>query len=254
MDYRGVCYDVGRVYGGGFRTRPVFDAETTRRELEIISRDLHCNAVRLQGRDIGRLMTAAQDAVALGLEVWLSPELFEKTQAATLSYLASAAAAAEALRQRSGGQLVFCVGTESTLFMRGIVPGVTINTCLANVRADFKSGKHVQPLRAFLARANETVREVFRGPLTYASLPFEAVDWSLFDHIGVDHYRNALSDDRHLETLQPLLCQGKPVVNTEFGHSPTGGMLPVTWASASGTTYRCSCIRSRWWAGSCAPG
>jgi hypothetical protein len=75
MDTKGVCYDVGRVYGGVFRTRPVFDAETTRRELEIIRDDLHCNAVRLQGRDVGRLTTAAQDALALGLEVWFSPRV-----------------------------------------------------------------------------------------------------------------------------------------------------------------------------------
>ena len=34
MDIKGVCYDVGRVYGGRFLTRPVFDPVTTGRELQ----------------------------------------------------------------------------------------------------------------------------------------------------------------------------------------------------------------------------
>ena len=54
-----MCYDVGRAYGGRFLTRPVFDPVTAGRELRIIRDDLHCNAVRFQGRDITRLMTAA---------------------------------------------------------------------------------------------------------------------------------------------------------------------------------------------------
>jgi hypothetical protein len=54
MDIKGVCYDIGRVYGGRFLTRPVFDPAATGRELQIIRDDLHCNAVRFQGRDISR--------------------------------------------------------------------------------------------------------------------------------------------------------------------------------------------------------
>ena len=100
MDIKGVCYDTGRAYGGGFVTRRVFDPAMTRRELQIIRDDLHCNAVRFQGTDIGRLMTAATDALKLGgLQVWLSPELFKKSREATLAYLVQAAAAAEPLRR-----------------------------------------------------------------------------------------------------------------------------------------------------------
>ena len=84
MDIKGVCYDTGRAYGGGFVTRRVFDPAMTRRELQIIRDDLHCNAVRFQGTDISRLTTAAADALKLGgLQVWLSPELFKKSQEAT---------------------------------------------------------------------------------------------------------------------------------------------------------------------------
>lgn len=53
MRLRGVCYDVGRVFGGP-STRPVFDPRVVHRELEIIRHDLHCNAVRICGTDTDR--------------------------------------------------------------------------------------------------------------------------------------------------------------------------------------------------------
>ena len=77
------------------------------------------DAVRFQGRDITRRMTAAAGALKLGLQVWLSSEMFEQSCETTLAYLVRAAAAAESRRQRFPGRLVFCVGTESSLFTRG---------------------------------------------------------------------------------------------------------------------------------------
>jgi hypothetical protein len=218
MNRRGVIYDVGTLYAGGINTRPIFDPRVTRRELEIIQTDLHCNAVRFRGLDIGRLMTAAKEALQQGLEVWLSPEVFNKSQTATLEHLVKAATAAETLRQDFPEQLVLSVGSESTLFVQGIVAGRTITKRVANLFRDVKAGTHdQQPLGAFLVRAHEGVRRVFNGPLTYASLPFEAVDWSLFDFVGVDHYRDARIKDRYVQMLEPLSAHGKPVVVTEFG-------------------------------------
>ena len=81
----------------GLNWRPVFDRRVVHRELEIIRDDLHCNAVRICGRDIDRLTTAAEDALTLGLEVWLSPELWNKSPRETLAYIAAAAGAAEKL-------------------------------------------------------------------------------------------------------------------------------------------------------------
>jgi hypothetical protein len=47
MKRKGVCYDVGIVMGMNWR--PVFEPAVVRRELEIIRKDLHCNAVRIVG-------------------------------------------------------------------------------------------------------------------------------------------------------------------------------------------------------------
>ncbi len=227
MDIKGVCYDVGRRYNRVFVTRQVFDPALTRRELRIIRDALHGNAVRFQGTDISRLITATADALDLGLRVWLAPELFQRSQEATLSYLVQAATAAEPLRVRFPGQLTFGVGTESSLFTKGIVPGRTVDQRIASIRkAGLRSAPYRAELQAFLAEATDRVRKVFHGPLSYGSTPFEAVDWSRFDVIGVDHYRNSTNDHRYAETIRRYVGQGKPVVNTEFGHSSYRGDRP----------------------------
>ncbi len=52
---------------------------------------------------------------------------------------------------------------------------------------------------------------------------FEQVAWGLFDHVGVDHYREARTKDRYVEMLQPSLATGKPVIVTEFGEAHLPG-------------------------------
>jgi hypothetical protein len=70
-----------------FNWRPIFDPKNVHREPEIIRDDLHCNAVRICGCDVGRLAVAAEDALKQGLDVWLSPELWDKSQTKTIDYL-----------------------------------------------------------------------------------------------------------------------------------------------------------------------
>ena len=101
MKRKGVNYDVGRVMMGE-NWRPTFDAKIVHRELEIIKNDLHCNAIRICGLAIDRLMTATEDALKQGLEVWLSPEMWDKSQEETLDYIVRAAAAVEELREHFG--------------------------------------------------------------------------------------------------------------------------------------------------------
>jgi hypothetical protein len=47
--------------------RPTFDRTVVHRELKIIKNDLHCNAVKIQGFDIDRLVIAAEDALYAGV-------------------------------------------------------------------------------------------------------------------------------------------------------------------------------------------
>src|SRR4029453_302076 len=218
MNRRGVCYDVGRVMMGQ-SWRPVFDTGEMHRELEIIKEDLHCNAVRICGQDIDRLTSVGRDALEQGLEVWLSPELWDHSPEETLEDGVEVARQAEELRRGGRGQVVFSVGTELTLFMRGILEGDTFIERFRHPSFEEKirSGEHNAPLDAFLARANDAVRQVFKGNVTYASVPLESVDWSRFDLVSVDLYRDARIRDRFSDLLRRYFAHGRPVVITEFG-------------------------------------
>jgi hypothetical protein len=210
----------------GENWRPTFDPQIVHRELEIIQRDLHCNAVRICGHSLDRLMVAAQDALQQGFEVWLSPELFDHSPQATLDYLVTAAAVAETLRAQWPDKLVLMIGSESTLFMKGILPGETfldrighgnpLLLALLIFRLRFLK-THTTCLNAFLAQATHAVRSVFHGPLSYASAPIEGVDWSLFDMVSVDYYRGKRNRASYGDSLTRYRAYGKPVVITEVG-------------------------------------
>ena len=235
MRLKGVFYDVGRVMG--FNWRPDFNPKIVRRELEIIKNDLHCNAVRIGGLNIDRLMIASEAALDVGLEVWFSPEMWDKSPEKTLKYVTKAAAAAETLYRRNPERLVFSVGSELTLFMQGIVPGRNLPARIKNPTfvSSIKTGGHNKPLNEFLAKANDSVRKVFHGKLTYSSLVWEDVDWELFDFVGVDHYRINRIEDTYIEMLKPSFSHNKPVEITEFGYSTHhGGIGSEGLLSSSG--------------------
>lgn len=222
MNRRGVTYDTGIVFAGrGYKvpTRPKLDLGTAHRELQIIRDDLHCNAVRIGGDNPKRLAAVAADALDLGLEVWLSAGAFNRLPEATMRSFAATAALAERLNRAHPGRVVLVMGAELTLFMRGIVPGREIGQRVPEAFGRVKAGDHSanDRLNDFLAQAVQTVRAIYHGPLTYASLMLEDVNWGPFDFIGVDHHRDARIKDRYADMLGPLLAQGKPVVVTEFG-------------------------------------
>lgn len=223
MEIRGVCYDVGRELLGE-NWRPDFDPRLVHRELQIIRNDLHCTAVRICGKDSERLTAAAEDALQQGLDVWLSPELYDRTAQETLDHIVAAAAEAEQIRERWPGRVVLSIGSELTLFMKGILRGDDVLERIGNparlalVMLKLRYlGTHNKPLGDYLARAAQEVRRVFHGPLTYASVPAERVDWDLFDIISVDYYRARQNRADYGERLQPYLAHRKPVVVTEVG-------------------------------------
>lgn len=195
-----------------------------RRELEIIYGDLRCTAVRICGLGVDRVVTAAEMALEAGLETWLSPEMWDHEPVQVLDYLAGAARAAEVVRRRWPGRVVLSVGSELTLFMRGILPGDTVldrvgsPVRIAQTMLRLKVLRtHNKPLNCFLAQAASAARDTFRGPLTYASVPIEAVDWTPFDIVSVDYYRGKKNRRTYGEGLRHYLADGKPVVVTEVG-------------------------------------
>jgi hypothetical protein len=223
MERKGINYDVGIFLSPDSPSREVFDPAIARREIEIIKHDLHCTAIRITGQEKERLMVAAQYALEQGLEVWLTPFWINATEQETLAYLAECAQAAEPLRQQ-WPQMVFVVGCELTGFMQGLIEGKTPLERMGTFMKPWKllkstlvKGPFNRRLNAFLKKATATVREHFHGPLSYASGPWEPVDWSLFDYVGVDYYRDGRNKATYQQGLRKYFTHGKPVVITEFG-------------------------------------
>ncbi len=220
MHHKGIHYDTGTTFRGpGYAIstrRSDLDMSEVRRELQIIRDDVHANAVRVGGSDVARMTATTEVALGLGLEVWFFASFFEYEAPETTSRLVAAARAVSALEQAHPGRVVFAAGGELTLFMAGLLPGRDVASRFAALKAD-PSPLGDGRLNEYLAGLAAALRGAFAGPLTYASLPFEQVDWSPFDYVGVDHYRESRTKDRYVQTLQPFFATGKPVIITEFG-------------------------------------
>ncbi|TCC43982.1 hypothetical protein E0H75_37535 [Kribbella capetownensis] len=226
MRGKGINYDTGAQLTGGC-TRRSFDSATVRRELEVIADELHCTAVRISGSDPDRMAIAGEHAAAVGLEVWLSPFPCDLTTEQMLPLFAECAERAEKIRQ-SGADVVLIAGGELSIFSRGFLPGDdlferTANLTDAGPDLPWLLGSVPTKLNLFLGEVMETVRPIFGGKVTYASLPYENVDWTLFDFVAVDAYRSAQNAATFREEVRGLQQYGLPVVVTEFGCSTYRG-------------------------------
>ncbi|GAA1625729.1 hypothetical protein GCM10009733_023000 [Nonomuraea maheshkhaliensis] len=220
MRGKGIHYDTGTRVTDGW-SRPAFDVSDVRRDMRAIARELHCTAVRVTGSDPGRLTIAAEQAAEAGLEVWFAPFPCDLTTGQLLPLFAECADRAEALR-RGGASVVLVTGGELSMFCHGFLPGDDFLTRIAlftGAKPDPRERLAALPARinAFLAEAADTVRARFGGKITYASLPFERVDWAPFDYVAADAYRAARNAATFREEIRDLHRHGRPVVITEFG-------------------------------------
>ncbi|MFC4117479.1 hypothetical protein [Nonomuraea zeae] len=220
MRAHGVTYDTG-FPSAGTTTHEPFDPEVVRREMRIIRGELHCGAVRVTGGDQDRLETAARHAAAAGLEVWYSPFTNGLTQDELMAFIVDSAGRAERLR-REGARVVLLTGSEISLFTSGFLPGDSLEERLGLLAEPARVRAVLPELRArvndFLTRAVAAARERFGGPISYASLPFEGVDWAPFDLIATDAgYRDAATAPGWRAGLRAQIAQGKPFAVTEFG-------------------------------------
>lgn len=222
----GINYDCGFV-GQGTTTHEPFDPESVARDMRVIRDDLRCDAVRITGGGADRLETAALAAAAAGLEVWYSPFTNGLTQAELRSFLLDAAARAEHVR-RQGASVVFLTGSEITLFNHGFLPGDAHPQRLSALMDPALRGTAIpqarKRLNEFLVEAVAETRSRFHGPVSYASLPFEAVDWAPFDLIASDAgYVDATNAPGFAASLRAMTGKGKPFAVTEFGCAAVRG-------------------------------
>lgn len=239
LQIKGVTYDVGMPVIKGGVTRETLPADTVEREMRVISRELHCNAVRITGKDIGRLNMAAQLAAEQGLDVWLSPMFHDADEQETFDGVIRAACVCEELRKRHDVRVVLVIGCELSIFMAGLIPGNDALERLA-VLSDpsrwteelFAQGSPIERLNSFLGRTAAEAKKHFIGPITYAAGLWEDIDWSPFDYVGIDAYRDAGNSGHFRNIIRKYKEHGKPVVVTEFGAAPM--QVPKTKAAWGG--------------------
>jgi hypothetical protein len=220
MRAKGMAYETGFVRDGG-DSHERFDPELARRELTIIRDDLHCNAVQIVGGDPRRLEVAARAAADLGLEVWFSPYPLDLPADEVLALFADCAERAERLRA-AGAEVVFVAGAELSIMVRGFVDGDRLEDRLGRLLTDPDGrAERIAQVRArldgFLRTAVAAIRERFHGKVTYAAIPFEGVDWDLFDFVTLELIRSAEVADKFREAVRGLVAQPKPVAITGFG-------------------------------------
>src|SRR5689334_21576043 len=106
MQRKGINYDTGFTRIGAPPSREALVPAQVRREMEIIARDLHCNAVRISGSDPQRIALAADYALEQGLEVWFSPFPTDMSPVKLTRHFAEAAQRTEQAR-RHAPQMTF---------------------------------------------------------------------------------------------------------------------------------------------------
>ncbi len=217
----GIHYDTG-FFPAGRSSREVFDPEQVAFDMNAVAHDLHCDAVRVAGGDVARLSVAAEFAATAGLEVWFSPMPCELDTNEMLTVFDECADRAAALRRSSVREVVLVLGCEVSVFGRGFLPGAEayarlreLSTPSPELFAEYPA--LVARLNAFFSNAVDRARARFAGPVTYAAGLWEDVDWTPFDLVGIDAYRDQSNAVAFGDLLDARFAYGKPVAVTEFG-------------------------------------
>ncbi len=238
LSLRGVVYDVGLMFNGTSLSVAHFDTAQVAFDMNVISRLMRCNSVRIEGEDLGRLKAAAELAHQEGLKIFFNPWKHQADADETTAYVEHAAKVAEELRQR-GADITFVAACEYTLFSKGAFPGETfderIGWLMSLGQDPSEQGRAAafqqlqeknRELNKILKRLCKAIRRQFNGPVTYSSGAWESVDWSMFDVVGVDYYRNGESAADYVAGLDRYKSENKPVIAMEMGCCAYEGAAP----------------------------
>ncbi|GGA54883.1 hypothetical protein GCM10011490_00860 [Pseudoclavibacter endophyticus] len=218
---RGIGYDAGVIYEKSFDSNPGFTEEHARRDFQAIRAELGCDAVLIMASHAERLDVAARLAAEEGLAVWLQPRPFDRPIGELREAVRAAAASAERLRAE-GATSGLVVGCELTLSASGLLPGPTFWTRGMLLPVTFPLIPLAnRRLRRLLGELVGDARERFGGPISYGAGEWERPDWSIFDVVGADRYRDARNAWRFEDDIHAIVegahAHGKPAYIFEFG-------------------------------------
>lgn len=218
---RGIGYDAGVLYEKDFQSNPGFTEDTARRDFRAIREELGCDAVLIMAGDTDRLAVAGRCAADEGLTVWLQPRPFDQPVDILRAAVRTSADIAEQLRA-AGASVGLVVGCELTLSTPGMLPGPTfwLRGSLLTVTFPLLPLANWR-LRRLLKGLARDARERFAGPISYGAGEWEHPDWSEFDVVGLDRYREDNNAWRFEDDLRTIVDRahalGKPVYVFEFG-------------------------------------
>ena len=216
MNIKGINYDAGTEYRPGEMSREIWNTDDVVRDMRVIKEELHCNSVNVYGTDLPRMVTTAEIALTQGLAVSYQPRSIDRSRSEMLEWVGVGAAAAEGLR--GNGDVTLNVGCETSLFTEGFVPGRSFMSRMRNLTWYWPFLRRVNTLlNSHLNDVLGVARGHFGGRVTYGSGSWESVDWSGFDLVGVNLYRDRWNAKTYVGDLEKLADHGKPVVITEFG-------------------------------------
>lgn len=220
LAWRGVVYDVGLRYN----TLSVdsLDYKKVDYEMEVISNILKCNTVRIEGESLSRLADVSRIAHRHGLKIFFNPWKMGADEKENIDYMTKAATIAEQLLEE-GLDMVFVAGCEYSLFCKGVFPGESFDERLQwflslsrNPDAMKIMKQKNAILNGIMSKICKAIRSRFSGKITYSSGTWEDINWTEFDIIGIDYYRNGESDKQYLEGLNRYKGE-KPLVVMEVG-------------------------------------
>ncbi|TDE97341.1 hypothetical protein EXU48_03845 [Occultella glacieicola] len=218
---QGIGYDAGVLYERDFESNPHWRTERVRRDMRAIRDGLGCDTVLVMATDIDRLLGTATIAREEGLSVWIQPRVFDVAPDVVAQNLAAVAERAEVLRT-AHGDVSLNLGCELSLSATGFVPGSTfVRRGLMLPFLSLALPLINWRLRRFLARLVTVARDRFAGPISYGAGDWERPDWSRFDVVGLDAYRDSSNawrfpgDMRH--AVRTHRRAGRPVYVFEFG-------------------------------------
>jgi hypothetical protein len=157
-----------------------------------------------------------------GLEVWFSPIPCELDTNQMPAFFDECADRAAALRRSSAREVVLVLGCEVSVFGRGFLPGADAYARLRELSAPSPELFAEYPadlarLNTFLVGAAGRASSRFAGPVTYAAGLWQDVDWTPFDLVACDAYRDQGNAATFGDLLDARSAHGKPVAVTEFG-------------------------------------
>jgi hypothetical protein len=248
---KGICMNVGCSWDvNSWSYNPVFPTvsdDEIAESLDVIRKELGCNAVRLFGNDSERMIRAIEIAKSHNFEtVMVSPRYISADVNRTIELITPLAEQIDTIRDAS---IILNIGNELFLDAYGILPGQTYDdrsAYMAEHGDEMNKGVYQDKLNSTLKSILESVRSKFGGKTTYSKHVAESVKWNELglDLISVNEYYGTFWDtpETYLGRIEKYTQLGKPTFVSEFGYYTFDECLKY---GGAGYWY----VAQGWWGG-----